>query len=250
LDLGQLLVQEGLLDGLSLAQAQRVSAQRGQPLAEYLVEDRLLGEEVLLRTLRRRLGLPMVDLDTVPVDPEAVRLLPHEVAVRRRVFPFATFERTGRRFLRVAVADPLDEETLDEAALASGCDIEPVLGGAAKLPRTIERHYRDLATRVIPRRRSGPIPIVAPVIAPPAAPAAAAPPASADSAPSGPGAPPERARFVDVPTKPMHLVPAEADLAVRLDALIALLIRRGLLAEEEYAEEVRRMLKARQDLEG
>ena len=49
--------------------------------------------------------------------------------------------------------------------------------------------------------------------------------------------PPERARFVEVPTRPMHSVPAEADGVVRLDALVTLLIRRGVLAEEEYPVE-------------
>jgi hypothetical protein len=47
----------------------------------------------------------------------------------------------------------------------------------------------------------------------------------------------------------MHSVPAEADLAARLDALVAVLVRRGILAEEEYAEEVRRLLRARQELD-
>jgi hypothetical protein len=75
---------------------------RTVPLGELLVRAGYIKREALRSALARKMGYPVVQIETYPVDPAALRLVPFGLAQRLNVLPLQTLP--GR--LVVAMDDP------------------------------------------------------------------------------------------------------------------------------------------------
>ncbi|HEY0966734.1 MAG TPA: GspE/PulE family protein [Opitutaceae bacterium] len=82
-------------------------------------------------------GLASLDVRTLRVAPDVLALVPAALALRHRVLPVSF----AVGILRVAVADPLATEGVDELTLRLGCPVESVLAPAADLGEALRRHY-------------------------------------------------------------------------------------------------------------
>src|ERR1700738_953130 len=82
LQLGQLLVQRGLLTEAALALALEEQARTGQTLGRLLIDASLVKETDLVATLASQLGLSFVDLSDSPVDRAAVALISDSLSRR------------------------------------------------------------------------------------------------------------------------------------------------------------------------
>ena len=80
--LGDLLVQQGLIDEPQLMSALAEQRQTGRKLGATLIAMELVTEKQLLELLSTHLNVPLIDIDHFNVNPAAVKLLP-EVQARR-----------------------------------------------------------------------------------------------------------------------------------------------------------------------
>ena len=102
---GRVLLDSEFLTADQLEQAREASAKQGTGLLDTLVSMGFVARETLTTILSFQLRVPVVDLRTVEVDPEAVRLVPEEFAREHSILP-VTFETDGS--LRVATMVPND----------------------------------------------------------------------------------------------------------------------------------------------
>ena len=100
--LGQILVQEGHLSEEQLESALKRQKVTKKKLGEYLVEEQIVNESVMLDCLSKRLGLPAVRLRPGLVDPLIVDTIDKEVAEKHVIIPLFKVEDT----LTVAMAEP------------------------------------------------------------------------------------------------------------------------------------------------
>ncbi|MGC8666738.1 MAG: GspE/PulE family protein [Chthonomonadales bacterium] len=137
--LGSLLVEAGIITQAQLDQA--LAEQRRQNntkrLGEILVSMRFLSEAELLNALSKQLGCRVVDLNAEPPDQQALQIVPSEFALRHQLLPL----RQTDHMLTVAMADPLDIQSIDDLRLLTGFRIEPVLAGASEIRRALEQFY-------------------------------------------------------------------------------------------------------------
>jgi len=216
--LEDLLIEESMLDEGGLRQARRHARRAGISLARAVVEQRLLTDGALADMLVRRLHVPRVDLAAEPVDQDAVREVPFELAEARRLLPLTIDRSSPRRTIRVAMADPLDLDAVEEIEMSTGCDLVPHIAPVGELAAAIARHYRGIITKMIPRQRT----------------------------PFGerlPDAGTPAARPIEPITQPSHLVSDEADVRQRLAALVELLVERGVIERTAYDERLRKLLE-------
>ena len=120
--LPQMLVEAGLLSWEQVAEAQRAARREKLPLADILLRDRLVLSLQLATLSALNLSLNMVDLGSQDIDPEAVDLLPEEIARRYQVLPIKISE--GR--LTVAMTDPTDLQLIHDLSSRTGYAIDPV----------------------------------------------------------------------------------------------------------------------------
>ena len=88
----------------------------------------------------RQLGIPVVHIDGLTVEPSVLGSIPAEVAIKHRVFPLARVK--GR--LIVAVANPADKEAIAAATFAARHPIDVVVAPDEDITKLIDSHFLSL----------------------------------------------------------------------------------------------------------
>ncbi len=144
--IGEALVTLGFIDEVQLADAlEQQSRDRNVPLGELLVRNGSVTRNDLQTALARKMGYPVVDAATFPIEHEAVLRLPLEVARRLPALPLML--RGGR--LVVALQDPTARALLDEIEFSAQLRAVPVLARGSALLPAIERAYQRLGYQPI-----------------------------------------------------------------------------------------------------
>ncbi len=136
--LGTVLQEMGLLTPEQLSQALEIQSRTGERLGQILLDMKVITEVQLAQAMGRQWGYRYVNLSEVKADPDAVKLIPHSLALRLRVMP-VTWER-GR--LVLAMIDPLNVIAVDDVRLMTGHEVEPVITTEDDLLAAINRHYQ------------------------------------------------------------------------------------------------------------
>lgn len=241
--LAEIVIDTALASRDEVLRIVKLAEQRKMPLVAALVREGGVDELALVAAIRRQIRAPMVDPAQIHQDPEALRELSREVCWRLKVMPLAVanFDE-GHKVMSLAMADPTDALAIAEIEHITGCQVESSLIPLSAVEELVETGYRSQITAVFPRKRAT---YGEPAAAPnqdQAAPAAL--PGAIELLPQSTqdqGA--QRSRPAVASTVPFHRVTSEASLELRHQALLALLVRKNLLSEEEYAEEVRELLK-------
>lgn len=106
--LGDLLIAKGMITEAQLKEGLALSVASGELLGRVLLGRRWIFEDELARTLAEQLGLPYVNLRHTGIDYDLARVVPSAIGRRAGAIPVG-FQ--GER-IRVAFADPLDEEAV------------------------------------------------------------------------------------------------------------------------------------------
>jgi len=214
LSLAALVLEERLAEPAAVHAAIRRSRE-GVPLALALTDEGV-AEVALAAALRRRLGLPLVEIAAEPVDPEALAEITAELAARHMVIPLEV-THAPRKTLRIAMANPLDEEAARDVAYATGARVDIAIATPSAIVEALAYLYRTSVTKVM--REPG-----------------------EPQMPDEPTSPQQPAMPAPA-TAPYHRVADEASIELRLAALLNVLIERGIVDETGYTEEVRRLMK-------
>ena len=136
--LGDILLDEGMVTADQLAAAYDEHEKAGRSLGRVLVERGLLTESQLVAALATQIGLRFVDLTEYPVDGSAVGRVSGPVCRRHTALPIG-FE-DGR--LLLAMADPANVFALDDFRSLTGLEVKPVVATRTDVLAAIDRYYR------------------------------------------------------------------------------------------------------------
>jgi type IV pilus assembly protein PilB len=136
--LGELLVEAKLLSQEQVDRAIAEQKKSGQLLGATMIAMKLITEHDLMGLLQRQLGLPLVDLETLPVDEAALAKVKEDFARKYLALPV---EIEGRKTLVVAMSDPLNVAALEDLRFHAGMFIRPVLASPTQVLEAIERYY-------------------------------------------------------------------------------------------------------------
>lgn len=135
--LGEILIEEGVLDETRLRAALIEQQRWGGPLGRMLVEMRLVEEHLLVAALSRQLHVPTIDLDAIEVPQALIDLVPGDLAEQHSVMPFAQ----QMKFLDLAMADPTQLGIVDELQIRTRLNVRPYLAGPRAIERALSRYY-------------------------------------------------------------------------------------------------------------
>ncbi len=131
----EILQDVGLLTRGQVDEA-RVKAGAGSVLKE-LVQDGLLTQEDITRTLAAQNGMEFIDLSTVAPSPDVLETMNMESCKRYRAVPVAFRDDT----LVVAISDPMDMETADSLSFVLNRDVEYVCATPDSIQKAITEFY-------------------------------------------------------------------------------------------------------------
>jgi type IV pilus assembly protein PilB len=145
--LGEILLEKGLIDNLQLSKAlevqrslqQKSGDERDVLTGEILVELGFVKETDIAQVLSTQYRLPYFPASQYRINPEALRLVPQNIARRYDIMPL---EKIGN-CLTVAMANPLDGQAISELQSISHCSVHSLLSTASDIRRTIVRFYKN-----------------------------------------------------------------------------------------------------------
>jgi type IV pilus assembly protein PilB len=133
--LAQMLVLEGLLTETQAPELV-LKAKKGQtPLAQYLVEEKVLPARKIATAAAKVFGVPFLDLDAYDKELAPIDLVSEKLIHRHHALPI--FQRGSVLF--VAVSDPSQQIILDEIKFHTGLNTHCVVVDGDKLSKLIEK---------------------------------------------------------------------------------------------------------------
>jgi type IV pilus assembly protein PilB len=136
--LGDILLDEGLLTESQLMAALDEQVIRGESLGRVLVDIGMLTESQLVKALAAQVGMQFIELADYPVDRAAVAMLPSALCRRYTVLPVAVHEG----FLVLAMADPGNVLAVDDARTLCRMPVQSVVATRDDLEQAIDRYCR------------------------------------------------------------------------------------------------------------
>jgi general secretion pathway protein E len=137
--LGEILMERGILAHEDLERALEIQSERGDKIGRILVDLGFIAQKDLLSALSEQLSIPVAQIDGPPAITPETEQLSSRFLRQARILPLAIDGTT----LRLAMADPLDFETLSAARLATGLTIQPEIATEAEILDAIERYYGE-----------------------------------------------------------------------------------------------------------
>ena len=136
--LGDILLEDGLITTDQLGVAVDQHQTLGRSLGRVLVDQGILSETQLVAALAQQIGLRFIDLSDFPVDGSALARIPGSVCRQHMAIPIG-FE-DGR--IVVAMADPANVFAADDIRTISGYEVLPAVATRADVVSAIDRYYR------------------------------------------------------------------------------------------------------------
>lgn len=136
-DLGDRLVQKGFLSGKDLESARKLQRDRGGRLAPTLVDLGFVKPDNLLEAQAEQLGLPVLRSAEFPSELPPVEGIPPDYMRNFRFVPVGVDDSC----LHVAMADPLDLETLASVQGLADRPVRPVLATEHDILAAIETRF-------------------------------------------------------------------------------------------------------------
>ena len=132
--LARKLVADGILGEEQARQAFAESLKK-PPFVTYIVEKGLASARDVAHAAAEEFGIPLVDIESVDLNPEIIKLVDKNLIERHRALPI--YQRGKRLF--VAVSDPTNLPALDDIKFHTKMNTEAILVEEDKLGRVIER---------------------------------------------------------------------------------------------------------------
>jgi general secretion pathway protein E len=137
--LGERLIAKGFISAEDLEKALEIQKDRGDKIGRILVDLGFASMKDVLATLAEQLQLELVTLQGEPPSAPELEGLNARFLRQARAIPFAMQDST----LILAMADPLDFETITAVHRFTGLRTRPVLAAEAEILESIDRHYAD-----------------------------------------------------------------------------------------------------------
>ena len=151
--LGDMLIDEGVISSEQLEQALAVQLKQHQRLGVILVDLGFTDEITIAKLLQQQLNLDYIQLSGIYIDPMIVGLVNEQILRKHIVIPFE-FSENDSNTLRVAMADPLELNAIDDLTFITNYNIEAVIATPRDISATIDRYYGSAEAKAVADRYS------------------------------------------------------------------------------------------------
>ena len=141
--LGEMLIARGLISQDDLERGLELQRDRGDKLGKILVDLGFLAMRDMLAALSDQLGTPLATIDGPPPAAPELEGLSTRFMRQSRFFPLGIDESA----LTIAIADPLDFETIAAVRGFCGMRVTTALASEQEILDAIEKHYGEFERR-------------------------------------------------------------------------------------------------------
>ncbi len=135
--LGEILLKESLITQDQLDKALEFQKSNGGKLGSCLTKMGYITDDDITGVLSRQYGVPSINLKYYEIDPNVIKLIPQDTALRYQVVPLS---RVGS-VLTIAMTDPTNVFAMDDIKFMTGFNVEPVVASESAIVEAIARFY-------------------------------------------------------------------------------------------------------------
>ncbi len=147
--LGDVLVNYNIITEDQLVEVLEKQQETHKKLGESLIEMGYATEDKIADALSKQCSMEYVILSEKTI-PEQIRKLVPDVNVLKKyqAFPFE-LDEYDTRYLKIAMADPLDIAAIDDLTIVTGMQLTPCIATPTDISRTIDRYYGDIENQAV-----------------------------------------------------------------------------------------------------
>ena len=135
--LDEILVRTGMITAEQMQDALQIARKYDKTIGQVLVEKELLTPHDLATAVSIELKVPLIDLKRHKVRPEAIKLVPEQLARKHNVLPLDIIGGS----LAVLMGDTIDVRAIDEIAAVSKMRVEAMMAFPDEIRKAIDRNY-------------------------------------------------------------------------------------------------------------
>ena len=136
--LGELLVERGLIKADQLQHALEVQKDKGGLIGQVIVDLGYVSEEAIAQAITAQYGFPYLPMKNYEIDTEVIKVIPKNVAVQYCLIPV---DKIGNN-LTIAMANPMNNQAVEDIALMSGLCVQLFVSTASDIKKAIEEYYK------------------------------------------------------------------------------------------------------------
>ena len=133
----EILFDDGILDVDQLSAVKFENVNTGKSIEDIILEKNLVEPNDLIRAKGKLFDIPYVDIETENIDATVLEYVPEPIAKKLHIIPISL--ESGQ--LKIAMADPLDLQSIEFVERKSGKKVRPVIASAEAIDRVIFTEY-------------------------------------------------------------------------------------------------------------
>jgi len=135
--LGELLVERGVISASQLEQALKVQKERGGLIGQVLVMLGFAKEDEIAQILTVQYGFPYLPLGSYEISREAILLIPENVAKQYNLIPV---DKMGD-LLTIAMSNPLNVQAIEDVEMLAQCKVQVFVSTMTDISNAILKYY-------------------------------------------------------------------------------------------------------------
>jgi hypothetical protein len=135
--IGEILMANGLIERKVLDEALAHQKLYGGNVTQYLIVQGYLKEEDLAKCISVQFGYPYLPLRAYDIPADIIKLVPVAIVKKYCLIPVDRIQN----IITLVMADPFDEEALNEVEKATECKVQPFVGILSDILKAIEKYY-------------------------------------------------------------------------------------------------------------
>jgi len=135
--LGQLLIEKGIINEEQLSKALKVQGEKGGLIGQILVNLGYASEADIAQAITVQYGFPFLPLSGYEIDKEVISLIPEQVA---RQYGLIAIDKIGDT-LTIAMANPLNMQAIEDIEMLTRCTAQVFVSTLSDLNQAINNYY-------------------------------------------------------------------------------------------------------------
>ena len=135
--LGELLLERGIINEAQLEKALKVQKEKGGLIGQIFVMLGFAKEEEIAQALTVQYGFPYLPLECYEINAEAIKLIPDNVA---RQYNLIAIDKIGD-LLTIAMSNPLNYQAVEDIEMVAKCKVQIFVSTMTDITNAINKYY-------------------------------------------------------------------------------------------------------------
>lgn len=135
--LGELLLEKGIINDAQLEKALKIQKEKGGLIGQILVMLGYAKEEEIAQVLTVQYGFPYLPLESYEISADAIKLIPENVA---KQYNLIAIDRIGG-LLTISMSNPLNIQAVEDIEMLTGCKIQVFISTMSDVNNAIKKYY-------------------------------------------------------------------------------------------------------------